>query len=113
MRVALTDEQQINEMIASREWWVLVGLHRIYEEIEERFYPDGFITIFGPPMGEFRKIFPDAHLIMLNFARKSLMSPAQLREFVNSHPERRDLPPVDYSDERDIIFITDADEEKK
>ncbi len=115
MQIALTDEQVINEMIASRDWWVMVGNHHIYEEIEERFYPDedgSFLTVFGPPMGEFRNIFPNARLMILNFGRKSRMSPTQLREFVNTHPERHDLPPVDYTDDKDIIFIVDEEEKK-
>ena len=111
MSVGLLDEKAVTSMIQSREWWVMVGNHHVFGEIEERFYPEGdgsFMTVFGPPVGPLATVFTG--LMVLSFGRKSKMSPAQLMEFMNSHPERKGLPPLEYSDERDVIFLIEPDE---
>ena len=81
-------------MIDSRQWWIFVGNDPIYEAIERHFYPNAyndhsFVTIMGPPPGEFRKVFPDALLLMLHFGRKEKLSAKQLDDFFADYPDRQ------------------------
>ena len=101
-------------MIESRKWWVMVGNHHVYEEIEQRFYPEAdgsFCTVMGPPPKKFGKMFERLPMIVLNFGRKAKMSPTQLMEFMNNHPERKGFPALEFSDERDIIVLMEYQDE--
>jgi hypothetical protein len=105
----LGDEQEIVEMIESRKWWILVGSDSVYDEFEAKFYPRAvedlsFITVFGPPPGDFAKHF--GGLMVLHFARKDKLDIRQLIEFFNQHPDRQGLPPMLLPDaDKDIIFL--------
>lgn len=108
MSITLTDEQEIKRMMDSRQYWILVGNHHVYAAIEEKFYPDAdgsFMSIMGPPPGEFAKLFTG--MMVLHFARKDKMSGKQLVEFMETLAEREGLPKVNWNAEQDIVFLVD------
>jgi hypothetical protein len=109
--IGLSDEETLTNMIHSKEWWIMVGNHHVYEKIEECFYPEAdgsFMTVFGPPIGPFAGVF--AGLMVLHFGRKTKMSPAQLTEFLNGLRESEGLPPLEFDNKKDIIFMVDPAE---
>lgn len=108
LHVSVHDQAEIDQMIDSREWWILVGNNQLFEDIEQKFYTDApkdFVTVMGPTPKKFREMFT-AGMMVLHFAHKRVVSPDQLEEFVRNYPDRDgNFPFPHFRPNQDIIFL--------
>ena len=107
IHAGILSEEEVLEMIASRKYWILVTDHPSWDDLEYT-YNDGklaekVISVFGPPVGMFKNAFPDVHLLVVHFVKKTDLSADELNEFLIS---KGGVPGA--TDEMDIIIPIDV-----
>jgi hypothetical protein len=108
LSISLGGAKEVEGMIDSGDWWIFIGTDEVYDEIENRFYPNAFhdhsfLTVLGPPPRQLAGIDPDCRIMALHFGRKDKLPASELDKFFRTHHAAKRMPA--FEPERDIIFI--------
>jgi len=70
MEFNLKNEQEVLEMVESKEWWIFLGDQGKIDDLEEAAGVT-FQLCIGPPVGPFKRCFPGPEILPVSFAKKS------------------------------------------